>query len=205
MYYNNVNGVSYIDGRHGIYDKKIQNNSVRYARNAVSNYLNTYSTDTFNSQTELEDLPQPKFEMKYAETKPGMVDKMAVLAMAFEEMGKKLSVKVQDLTNMIKQSVSPQYSQLVDASSLDINKDEKVDLSEYAASLLAEDMLSSDVTTLDSKNINGVINSDGQNALLSFVNRKNYATANDTFKAIHAAYDLNSAQEEFLNDKNNLI
>ena len=205
MYFNNVGNVSYIDGRQGIYDNKIQNKSVRYARNAVSNYLNTYSIDSFNPQTKFEDLPQAKFEMKYAETQPGLADKMAVLGMAYEELGKKISIKVQELTNMLKQTVSPQYAHLVDASSLDLNKDEKIDLSEYAASLLAEDMLSTDDTSLDSKNIDGRITSDGQNALLAFVNKNNYDAAVSTFKAIHNAYDLNSAQEEFISDENNLV
>ncbi len=205
MYYNNVNGVSYINGSHGIYDNTIKNKSVRYARNAMSNFLNTYSLDSFDPQIKFEDMPQLKYEIKYAKTKPGKADKMAVIAMAYEEFGKKLSLKVQDLTNIMKQTVSSQYEHLVDASALDLNKDEKVDLSEYAASLLAEDMLSTDASSLDSKNINGRISSDGQKALLPFVNKNNYSIANSNFKAIHDAYDLDSAQEEFLSDKNNLV
>lgn len=232
--FQNVNNVAYINGDKGIYDGKINNSSVRYGRNAVNNnleYLAKYSLncpefpnlsglssvgdDEFNKSVEemdkvlsiwdeqIKNAAPIKFEYKYL---PGKVDyknldKMALLGAAFEELGKKVSIGVNEFTNKLQEV----FGSKVNAKALDLNKDNQIDISEYATSILVADMLSTDTETLEAKNINGVINNEGQNNSLPYINEKNYEIASETFGSIHQAFNLNEAQKEFLKDPNNII
>ena len=229
--FQNINGIAYINGQKGVYDGKINNNSVRYARNAVNNYQNTYSTnadwmkaqmtklngiassdgDTFKktiAETEKflsTDFPPIKFNMRYAENKSGKPDTLAVLSAAYEEMNKRTSVSVSELTKTLQQGVSPEHKELVSAESLDINKDGQIDVAEYGASILIEDMLSTDPASLNAKNVNGVITDEGQVNLLTFAAKQNYTPALETFKAVYNDFKLDEAKQNFLKDKNNLV
>ncbi len=256
--FQNINEISYINGQNGIYDSKIKNNSVRYARNAVSNYQDAYSKDRIDKYNqkvqdahtnlqkvneEIEEIkkaqqhngivkldndtfqkkikatqdyidalaafsdntPEAKFNMKYAQNEAGKPDKMAVLGAAYEELGKKTSISVGELTETLREGISDKNKFSFSADSLDLNQDGKIDIAEYGTSILVEDMLSTDSTMLNAKNITGEITQEGQNALLSFAAINNYSQALNTYKAIYSDFNLGEAQSEFLKDKNNLI
>lgn len=229
--FQNINGVAYINGQNGIYDGKINNNSVRYARNAVDNYKKTYSfsdewmnaqmpklkgvsskdTDTFNKTIKnaqdflSTEIPPLRFNMRYAENKAEKPDTLAVLSAAYEEMNRKTSVSVSELTKTLQAGVSEQNKDLVSADSLDLNKDGKIDVAEYGASILVEDMLSTDSSSLNAKNVTGEITDEGQINLLSFASKQNYAPAFETYKAVYKDFKLDEAKQEFLKDKNNLV
>lgn len=142
--------------------------------------------------------------MEYAKTKPGIADKMAVLGMAYEELGKRISISVQDLTQMLQQAVSPENRNIVSAKSLDLNNDDVIDLAEYSASILIEDMLSSNKDTLDFKNINGTVTSDGQNELYAYANVNNFQAAQNNLRNVYDTFSLNTAQNEFLSNPDNI-
>ena len=229
--YQEINRTAYINGDKGIYDGRIKNHSVRYARNAVDNYKQTYSPDaqwlkekmptglpqkidkdTFDKsikQTDewiertkdflAVDFPPIKFNMKYAKNAPGEPDKLAVMGVAYEEMDKRTSMPVDELTKKIDIAGCS-------ADSLDLNGDGNIDLAEYGSSILVEDMLSSsDSDILKAEDITGEINDKGQVRLMSFAAIKNYRDSQQTYKDVYNAFNLADAQKEFLKDKNNLI
>ena len=221
---------AYINGQNGIYDGKISNPSVKYGRNSVANYqeyLNDYtqprvefpdlaglsqlSEDKFEKKLNelgcaidkldesLNSLPPLDFEQKYMPD--GKFDKMALMGAAYEEMGKRTSISTEELNASLKEVFSDQVS--IDA--LDLNKDEKIDLAEYGASILLADILSTNSDELKISNVDGTITKDGQNAVLPYGNIKNYDIANKTYQAIYNAFSLDDAQNKFVSDSNNLI
>lgn len=135
--------------------------------------------------------------------KDGIIDKMALLGSAYEEMGKKLSVSVNELTSKLQQAWSSAKDS-ISADSLDLNDDGQIDIAEYSASILVEDMLSSDNSQLCYNNITGVITPDGNDTLLTFALKKNYSEAKQVFKSVYDNYDLGNAQQDFCSDENNL-
>ncbi|MBQ3642350.1 hypothetical protein II906_10580 [bacterium] len=235
--FQNINSITYINGQQGIYDSKVKNNSVRYARNAINNYQQAYSIDTFEKYNQeaqeahskiqeikaksksieavqeyidamdklLNCTPEAEFNLRYAQNKKGEADKMAVMGAAYEELGKRTTVSVDELTKTLQEAINDEFKSDYSADSLDLNQDGQVDLAEYGASILAEDMLSTDPTQLKSENITGVITNEGQNSLLSLAAVNNYAYAQNAYKAICSNFKLDEAQSTFLKDKNNLI
>lgn len=271
--FKNINETAYINGQQGIYDNRIKNPSVRYARNAVDNFKDAYSQeriekyhnltqeafmnmnecngrvktlydklqqykdisnldkDKFESKLKIMDeyivalseyaqakgeyanairafvdnTPGARFNMKYAQNESGKPDTMAVLGAAYEELDKRTSVSVDELTNTLRKGISDKNKHAFSADSLDINNDGKIDIGEYGASLIVEDMLSTNPNELNIKNITGEINTEGQNRLLSFAAIHNYEQALNTYKAIHSDFKLDEAKDEFLKDKNNQI
>ena len=233
--FNIINDVAYINGQNGIYDGKINNSDVRYSRNAVNNYVQAYTTapshDTFDlssvkkpadiincSEEEFDaymksldeelakvdedlshEITPSKFNLKYSESeKPNM---LSVIAFAYEELGKKLSVGVQELTKELK----AYGSNLLSAEALDLNDDGQVDLGEYSASVIVQDMMSENQDELTDKNFNGVITDVGQTSSLCLVNKDNKAVARNIFSAVYKDYNLAQAQNDFLSDENNLV
>lgn len=235
MVYSIQNNVAYINGNKGIYDGKINDNSVRYGRNAAANnfeYLKklggkrSESTDTFNysdknygnlSKTKLieansekliqetddflNSLPPLEFEYQYMPDGANgkNIDKMALLGAAFEEMGKKISIPVQEFTEKLKKSF-----QNADASAFDINKDGKVDNAEYSTSILVSDMLSKG-EKLEASKIDGKINNNGLSKILPYTNAKNLAAASKNLADIYNAYNLCEAQKAFEANTNNIL
>ncbi len=235
MVYSIQNNVAYINGNKGIYDGKINDNSVRYGRNAAANnfeYLKklggkrSESTDTFNysdknygnllktklieassekliQETDdfLNSLPPLEFEYQYMPDGANgkNIDKMALLGAAFEEMGKKISIPVQEFTEKLKKSF-----QNADASAFDINKDGKVDNAEYSTSILVSDMLSKG-EELEASKIDGKINNNGLYKNLSYINANNFAAASKNLTDIYNAYNLGEAQKAFEANANNIL
>ena len=202
-----VSNTALINGSKGIYDGKISNESVKYGRNAVANhyeYLFQLQEDLFSPNIGDDDFEFTpiNFEMRYQPetTKKGSVDLMALMGSAYEEMGKKISLSVKSLSELLQKA----FGDGVSAEALDVNKDEQVDLAEYAGSILLFDMLSTNSENLDVSNINGVITNQGEIAALPYVSVQNLNVATEVFEFIYQHYDLQSAQKEFLANDNNL-
>lgn len=213
------NGVANINGAKGKYDGKVTDPSVRYGRNAVENYYTylekpivednmatapildfgldpnaaEHNEDKLNKFLKQNDeylsaLPPLKYEYRYMPQGP--VNTKAVLGAAYEEMGGKKELSVEELDSRF----APDSS--FTSKALDLNNDGKVDIGEYGSSILAADMLSKSDTP-DIKNIDGTINNKGFNALLAYTQKSNAAAATKMYSNIYNTYNLGEAQKDF--------
>ena len=216
------NNIAKIDGSKGKYDNKVSNPSVRYGRNAVDNlysYLEQpitnpdfnpapildfgLSENAFDKNTEkieqfikknnkyLESLPPLEYEYRYMPNlKKGEVDTKAALGAAYEEMGKVDSLSIKELDSRF----APDKT--FSSEALDINKDGKVDVAEYASSIIAADMLSkSDIP--DFNNIDGTINKTGFDAVLAYTQKAKANAATALYSNIYNNYNLENAKKDF--------
>jgi len=233
--FNVVNNIAQINGNKGVYDKKVDDPSVKYGRNACDNfkkYIDAFKSapkdlglpdikglkdmkpeELDKKLKELEDAlkkseeqrnstPPLKFAYKYL---PGNVDyknldKKALLGNAYEELGKRTSVKVEDLTKELQTS----FGKKADAKALDINENGEIDLGEYATTILVSDMYSKDKNSLNAENITGTITSEGQMESVPYISSKNYDMAHKNLSAIHKAFNLGEATKEFMTNPNNI-
>lgn len=134
----------------------------------------------------LNSLPPLEYEYRYIPNfSNGNIDKKAVLAAAYEEMGgvKEISVKEFENKYLIDDSQT--------AEPMDINKDGKIDIAEYGANIIAADVLSKGTT--DPIKANGVINTTGMNAVLEYSKKSNAAAATKLYSKIYNTYNLGSA------------
>lgn len=209
-----INGVS------GKYDGIIANNSVRYGRNAVENnirymeaplvndhpnpapILNFYPSveaDIYNAQklnrfmdkndAYLKSLPSMDFEYRYMpETETGKVDSYAVLGAAFEEMGTK-ELPVEEFENRYLPDDS------MTAKPIDINKDGKIDISEYGATIVAADILSKYMPNIE--NADGTINAKGLNNILECTKKINSLAAEKLYADVYNVYNLGEHLDSF--------
>lgn len=233
------NNVAYINGTKGKYDGKIDNPAVRYARNAMDNYVEYANVVAeqlrdFPDMRNLDQLSEDEYEFRmqeFEEAIAAMPDKKmpplnfrvqytaspvhyrfisrdAVLAVAYEEMGKKTSVSARELTKKMQKSADTILGEKqvkMSAKALDINSDGKISLGEYASCVLLEDALSENDSYFDIRNINGTISTDGENALLNYGMVNNYNVARMCYKNIYNKYHLADAEKAFLSDEGNLI
>lgn len=216
------NDKAHITGDKGAYDR-LNNSSIKYGRNAVSNHFE-YSEQIKSAALDLPDLANLKglsedeFAKKVDEASSSLdkkdnspplnlvmkylpqnvdyknLDKLALLGAAFEEMGKKLSISVDEMTSKLQSA----FGKNVSAKAVDVNNDGQIDVGEYATTILIEDMLGENQNALEAKNINGEITSDGQKASAIYINQTNYAEASKEYKAIHESFGLEAAKNEFL-------
>ena len=216
------NGVAKIDGSRGKYDLSVKDSSVRYGRNAVENYYtylehpivtdkmtpapildfglhpnaaekNTDKIDKFLAENDeyLNALPPLQFEYRYMpQMQKGQIDKNAVLGAAYEEMGQTKELSVQELDSRF--TPDKEFT----SEALDVNKDGKIDIAEYGASILAADMLSKS-SEPDLTNVDGTINKQGFNAVLAYTHKSNIDAATKLYSSIYDKFNLNSAQQEF--------
>lgn len=231
--YSVVNQKAYINGENGIYDGKIKNDSVRYGRNSVDNnkqYLKDYerkdetqwpdlgdlsspSQEKFDKKMKeleealdktdkwLDSLPPIEFEQRYMPKNNGKPDTMALMGAAYKEMNQRTEMGTKELTATLQGA----FGEKVSAEALDLNKDDRIDLAEYSASILLSDILSTDSKQPSVKDVTGTINNKGQNASLAYAAKQNYEIAARTYAAIYQTYDLDKAQEEFKQEPNNLV
>lgn len=238
--FNNVGNISYITGGKGIYDKRVENPSVRYGRNSMQNYYsyirefakplpkvpleeirelsglnftpednakfdsNMKKIDSGLKKTDkyLKTMPMIDFKHKYM---PGKVDykninKMALLGASFQELGKKVSVSVQEMTSKIQS----QFGNVFTARAFDLNNDGQIDISENATAILMEDMLSTDSGSLDARNINGEITNKGHSAFINYLTMSSSETTKEQATKLHKLFQLGEAQEEFIQTPNNM-
>ena len=191
MVYSVNNNIATITGQNGIYDKKVTSPDVKYGRNAAANY-NQYIKDIAKSP----DLPPLKFEYRYIPT--GKYSTQALMGNAYEELGKKTEVSVKELNEKLQ---SPELT----AEALDLNNDGKVDIAEYATSTMATDMLDTDQTKCDVKNLDGKITNKGEDATMHLYTKQNVQNAKALFTEIHNHFDLDKAMNEFKANPNNTI
>jgi len=233
--YQNLGNVAYINGSNGVYGVANAQNSVSYSKNAINNYLKyigdfKFETVEMPDLSGLSGLSEDKFESKMQELNGAIakinaqkmppvnfsctymptskIDNVALMAVAYEEMGKRSFVSTDEMTQMLQNTadlISGQNKSQMSAQALDVNNDGKIDLAEYGASILVEDALSADKNLVDSRNINGTFNNQGENALFAYGVKSNYALASATFKGIYQMYGLDRAQNEFLSNPNNLV
>ena len=134
----------------------------------------------------LNSLPPLEYEYRYIPNfTQGGLDKKAVLAAAYEEMGgnKELSVKEFEERYLIDNSQT--------AEPMDINKDGKIDVAEYGANIIAADVLSKGTT--DPMKADGVINAQGMNAVLEYSKKSNALAATKLYSNIYNTHKLGSA------------
>lgn len=206
-----------VNGSNGRYDGKIADDSIKYGRNVVDNHIkymqSPMANDNFavppvfdfslspsgqednlkalekyvdENDAYLNSLPPLEYEYRYLPNLVnGKIDNKAVLAAAYEEMGgvKELSVKEFENKYLIDDSQT--------AEPMDINKDGKIDIAEYGANIVATDVLSKGTT--DPMKANGVINTQGMNAILEYSKKSNAAAAAKLYSNIYNAHNLGSA------------
>lgn len=218
-----VNNVAITNGDKGPYDNKISNPSVRYGRNAIANqfaYLLSDNKLDFSNMNE-KDLKDDTFEKKMAKNEsivqnntpnfeykylPGSVDyqsldKMALLGAAYEEIGQETEVPLDEVNKKLQNS----FGNNISADALDLNGDNKIDISEYAASILLEDMAGKDPVQLDRKNITGVITNKSELNALRYLHNKNKEVTSQLLKEIYKMFGLADAKKEFESKQNNLL
>lgn len=180
-----------ITGQNGVYDKKVNNNDVRYGRNAVSNYMSYV-----NDLADVDKKTPVQFSYQYIPQ--GKYSTIALMGNAYEELGKKTEVSLNELNKQM--AVSG-----LSAEALDINGDGKVDIAEYATSTMAADMLDNDQTQCKIQNLDGVITNKGENASLNLYRKENVQQSKGLFKEIHQAFNLDKAMSEFKSNPNNMV
>lgn len=179
--------------------------------------------DAFIKQLDEEtsNMPPIQFEYKYSEGKK--LDVISLMGASYEEM-KASSISVKDFNKKINETFREKsvFAQIMDkikgvftgektpkinfhpfrpkldVGVCDFNKDKKIDLGEYATSILIADKLSNG-------EIDGTITTEGENASLAYINKKNRKAASSDLKYLYEQYNLREAQAEFLSDRNNLV
>lgn len=131
------------------------------------------------NDTYLASLPPLEYEYRYMPE--GSFDKNSLLAAAEKEMGaKELSVEEFENRYLIDDTMT--------AEPLDINKDGKIDNSEYASNIIAADLLSKETT--DPAKADGVITPKGLNAVLEYSQKSRAAAAANLYASIYKTYNL---------------
>ena len=210
-----------INGASGKYDKLIKNDSIKYGMNAVNNHNDAMINPIINSNnmppildfsgTEeafdkninlmekyadqndayMKSLPPLEYEYRYMpNVVNGNIDKKAVLAAAYEELGQTKEISVEDFENNYLIDKNTQT-----AEPLDLNKDGKIDIAEYASNIIATDILSKETT--DPTKADGVINTKGMNTILTYTRKSNADAAAKLYSNIYNTHNLGSELNEF--------
>ena len=224
--YSVFNNCAYINGLNGKYDSSVQDYSVRYGRNAIANhldYLKQYNQEPVEFEPYLENdsfeekmakidkftqsikesmdkMPPINFQLQYMpKSQKGYVDYNALMGASYEEMGQRYSISVDE---MDKQLNPPEQGYLIPAKCLDINNDNKIDVSEYATTILLSDILSTDSEKYSADNVNGIITNKGENAMLN--KHLNGEISGSTYSYLYHYFNLGREKTNFLKDSNNL-
>lgn len=139
----------------------------------------------------LKSLPPLEFEYRYMPKLPkGQVDRQAVLGAAYEELGKRKEVSVDEMDYNF--ALNKDFS----TAPIDLNKDGKIDVAEYGSTMLAADAFSKSAS-LSAENIDGTINSKGFNALMEYTKKSNARAASELYSNLYNKYELGNAINEF--------
>ncbi len=133
----------------------------------------------------LNSLPPLEFEYRYMPNihKKGEIDKEALLGAAYEQLGQRDEVAVEDLEKTF--APTEDYT----SKPMDLNKDGKVDKKEYSTSILAADLLSKPAGT-DIDGVDGTINNQGMNKLQELTKKTNAQEAAALYTALYNQYNL---------------
>lgn len=213
MVYSITSNKAIITGQYGIYDNKVKSASVKYGRNAADNYK--IYTEDFN-----QGYAPVNFSYQYV-PKSKHYSLQALMGNVYEELGKKTEVSVDVLNRKFDKNTQEikkinyeillrnPTSQVIETNftteALDLNNDGKVDISEYATSKIAADMLDKNQTHCDIKNLDGIITNKGEDAALPLYLKKNVQNAKKLFGEIHKTFELNNAMQKFISEPDNLI
>ena len=139
----------------------------------------------------LKSLPPLEYEYRYMPTlEKGEVDKQAVLGAAYEELGKRNEVSVEEMDYNF--ALNDNFS----TKPMDINKDGKIDVAEYGSTILAADALSKSPDA-KAENIDGTINKEGFNAILEYTKKSNAQAAAKLYSNMYNKYELGNAIKDF--------
>lgn len=135
----------------------------------------------------LNSLPPLEYEYRYMPNvhKAGEIDKDALFGAAYEELGSRKEVSVEELDKTV--ALNENYS----SKPLDLNNDNKIDLGEYGSSILAADLIS------NNGEIKGTINKQGQSAIFELMKKSNAQAATQLYGSIYNQFNLGEASKNF--------
>lgn len=148
-------------------------------------------------------MPPINFKLQYMPNSiPAQVDSSALMGASYEEMGQKFFEYVDEMNKKLNPNNEENG---ISADAMDLNHDNKIDIGEYAASILLSDALSTDSEDLNIKNINGIITNKGENKLLAYGMPQNKDIAYKTYLSLYQTYNLDNAAMNFISDSNNFV
>ncbi len=203
-----------INGSNGIYDKYIQDESLKYGRNAVNNHkkliTNTIESGLDGNAPILDFIPTnaaldnniEKVNV-FIEENDNYLKSLPAIEYEYRYMPKPINGNIDKKAllgaayeEMGADSMSVREfenkflpNNRYTAKPLDINNDGKIDVGEYSLSMLAADMLSKN--NLDVKNIDGSMNSKGMNAVMEYARISNAEAATKLYSQINTHYSFN--------------
>lgn len=216
MSFNVVNNVAKINGEKGFYSDKTADKSTCYGRNAIRNFnvyqqrlwnpelasdlsnLAALDIDTFEKKMKQfetfldEGLPPFDYEVQYMPS--AKLDKKALFGAAFEEIGQMSEIRVDVLSKIMQNRMDAQIGKnsiRMSARAMDLNRDNKISVDEYSASILLKDALSRG-DKFAKKNVKGSFTRNGANALIHYQMATNFKVANSTYQKIYDSYKLGS-------------
>lgn len=208
-----------VNGNQGKYDKKVQDESVRYGRNAVNNnmkqmgaiisqpdnpapILNFSPTEEANNENiqkleqfvkqndaDLRGLPPLQYEYRYM---PNIVNGQIDKKALLGAAYEEMGAKEYTVKEFEKKYLA---DDTMTAEPLDINKDGKIDIAEYGANILAADVLSKGTT--DPNKVDGTVNNRGFNAILAYTKKANAAAASKLYTNLYNAHGLAGEASKF--------
>lgn len=151
----------------------------------------------------LKKIPMFNFELSYlpGRTTYKSLNKMSLMGASFEDLGKRVSVSVQEMT----QNIQEKWGSMFTAKAFDVDENGEIDISENATALLMKDMLSTDPEGMDARNIDGRINNKGNNAFLNYCTMSAVKSTKDMCRQLQILFNLKDAQNSFTEDPNNMI
>ncbi len=216
------NGIAKIDGSKGKYDSTVTNPSVKYGRNAVSNFINYMEQPITNDKMN----PAPILDFGMSPTAPEEnAEKINKFLKENDEYLKSLpplEFEYRYMPNVQRGTIDKNalmgaaYEEMgkkqnVDVKEiegmygkdsalttkpLDLNNDGKIDVGEYSSSILAADMLSKSPEP-NMNNVDGTINNKGYDAVLEYTKKSNSEAASKLYSNIYNNFELGNAAKEF--------
>ena len=209
-----------VNGMNGRYDEKVQDDSVRYGRNAVDNHIKQMqaplANDNFATPPVLDFSSNPQAQEKnintlekYADANDAYLNSLPPLEYEYRYMPNVVKGQIdtkavlgaayEEMGGVKELSVKEfEDRYLVDdsqtAEPMDINKDGKIDIAEYGANIVASDVLSKGTT--DPMKADGTINAKGLNAIMEYSKKSNAAAAAKLYADVYNTYNLGSALNE---------
>ncbi len=220
--------ISPITGYNGIYTQSsVANPSVRYGMNAANNMglrafepLQRAKQETYEIDKGLDDeafiralenfagkmdaandeYMNSNLRYQYSNVTKDGIDKLSLLGAAFEEMGMRMTLPVQQVNNILRKIYPEQntkkkkiYTEIIDA-----NNNGGIDIEEYGAFLAYADLKSANKSSLNPKNMQGVITQEGIKEAINAI------SVNPEQKGFFSKYKKNKRMFSKLTDELNL-
>lgn len=153
------------------------------------------------------------FKLKYlpeSKVVAGQLNKLALLGASFQDLGKKMSVPLQEMNAKI-QTV---FGNKVTAEAFDINKDGQIDVAENATAILIKDMadqhsqdevLQTGKLDLEANDIDGTFTNDGETLFWNFLKADKVQQTKTLVTQIYNAFGLDKSNDLFAKNPNNTI